>query len=160
MWISRAYRDPQFADSLTDPDRLLGDADCHVIKDEKKMKVGHLTVNIGGTPRSLYIKRYNAFSPHYALISSVVQSGALRSLRGAIVLDKAGIPTVTPVAAVENRRCGIVYKSFFISEEIMDLARDLGHLRFLGEAGLQELFLQRIELGHRVLCSCRDSGPS
>jgi len=136
MWISRAYRDPQFADSLTDPDRLLGDADCHVIKDEKKMKVGHLTVNIGGTPRSLYIKRYNAFSPHYALISSVVQSGALRSLRGAIVLDKAGIPTVTPVAAVENRRCGIVYKSFFISEEIMDAKtadaywkEDLQHLK-------------------------------
>lgn len=120
MWISPAYGDAQFADSLSDPDRLLSDTGCHVIKDEKKMKVGHLTVNIGGTPRSLYIKRYNAFSLRYALVSSVVKSGALRSLRGALALCKAGIPSVTPVAAVENRRCGIVYKSFFISEEILD----------------------------------------
>jgi tRNA A-37 threonylcarbamoyl transferase component Bud32 len=37
-----------------------------------------------------------------------------------MVLCKAGIPTVTPVAAVENRRCGIVYESFFISEEIVN----------------------------------------
>lgn len=53
-----------------------------------------------------------------------------------MLLYRAGIPTVTPVAAVEIRRCGIVYKSFFISEEIMGAKtadaywkEDLQHLK-------------------------------
>ncbi|MGH7797742.1 MAG: lipopolysaccharide kinase InaA family protein [Candidatus Binatia bacterium] len=119
IWISQSYTDPLFVDLLADPDRLLSDAQCHVIKDQEKIKVGQLTVNIGsGAARSLYVKRYNAFSLRYTLLSTIVRSGALRSLQGAEILKKAGIPIATPVAAVENRRCGMIRKSFFVSEEI------------------------------------------
>jgi serine/threonine protein kinase len=119
IWISRSSSDPAFVDLLGDPDRLLSDPKCLVIKDQKKIKVGRLTVTIGGSPRSVYIKRYDASSLRSALLGKVAQSGALRSLRGAVLLHQAGIPTVTPVAAVENRRYGIIYKSFFIAEEIV-----------------------------------------
>ena len=119
IWISRSYSDPLFADMLSDPDRLLGDANCRVIKDQRKIKVGHLKVNIGGVPRSLYIKKYKAFSLRYALLSPFVRSGALRSLQGARILHKAGIATATPVAAVECRHWGMIRKSFFVSEEIL-----------------------------------------
>ena len=120
IWISRSYSDPLFVDALGDTDRLLNHPNCRVIKDEKKIKIGHLTLMIGGAWRSLYIKKYNPFSLHHALASNVIRSGALRALRGARLLDKAGIATVAPVAAVENRRWGILYESFFISEEIAD----------------------------------------
>ena len=118
IWISRSYSDPRFVERLVDPDRLLNDAKCHVIKDQKKTKVGHVTVKIGAETRSLYVKRYNSGSFRNTLISTMAQSGALRSLQGAAILQEAGIPTATPVAGVENRRRGMIRKSFFLSEEI------------------------------------------
>jgi len=142
IWISRSYLDPVFIDALVDADRLLSGANCLVVKDQRKIKVARLAVSIRGALRSLYLKRYNAFSLHYAILSNIAQSGALRSLRGAKILHQAGIPTVTPVAAVENRRCGVVYKSFFISEEIAEgktadayWREDLRHLQ--GKKGLK-----------------------
>lgn len=101
-----------------DADRLLNGPSCLIVKDQKKIKVARLSVKIHGAIKSLYLKRYNAFSLHDTVLANIVRTGALRSLRGAQTLNQAGIATVIPVAAVENRRWGIVYKSFFISEEV------------------------------------------
>ena len=118
VWLSNSYADPAFVSLLADADRLFDDSKCHVIKDQRKIKVGRLTVNIAGTRRSIYVKRYNVSSLRYRLGSLFFQSGALRSLQGADVLAVAGIPTATPVASVEDRNYGMLRKSFFVSEEI------------------------------------------
>jgi tRNA A-37 threonylcarbamoyl transferase component Bud32 len=118
IWISRVCADPAFVDALADADRLLEDAACDVIKDQKKIKVGRLALTIAGEQRSVYIKRYNAFSLRYRLLSAFSQSGALRSLRGAAVLAEIGVPTARPLAAIEMRVCGTLRASFFVSEEI------------------------------------------
>ena len=118
IWISSGYTDPVFVTLLADADRLFDAAGCQVIKDQKKIKIGRLTLTVAGEQRSLYVKRYNSFSLRSRLLSPFLKSGALRSLRGADVLHAGRIATAKPVAAVERRFCGMLRNSFFISEEI------------------------------------------
>jgi serine/threonine protein kinase len=118
IWISRAFADPVFVRALAETDSLFDDPACQIIKDQKKIKIGRLTRIIAGKPRSVYIKRYNAFSLRFRLLSPFVQSGALRSLRGANLLHEGRIATAKPIAAVEKRYCGMLRHSCFVSEEI------------------------------------------
>lgn len=118
IWVDRRFADAAFVDSLADADRWFDDPKCRIIKDEMKIKVGRLTVKIAEKEHPLYVKRFNAFSMRYRLVSFFVLSRAFKSLRGAAILRDAKIPTVRPVAAVENRAWGALTKSFFISEEI------------------------------------------
>jgi len=118
IWVDRACVDQSFIDRLTDADCLFAESNCQIIKDQRKIKVGRLILPIAGQPRTIFVKRYNAFSLRYKLASPFIQSGAFRSLRGAAILRAAQIPTAVPVAAVENRHGGALSKSFFLSEEI------------------------------------------
>lgn len=105
-------------DQIADCDRLLARRDCYIIKDQKKIKVGRLSLTVSGRARQIYIKRYNAFSLRYRIGSLIASSGAVKSLRGAAVLRDAGISTARPLAALETRFLGMLTKSFFITEEI------------------------------------------
>jgi tRNA A-37 threonylcarbamoyl transferase component Bud32 len=120
IWIDRKFADQEFIRRLCEADDMLMEPRCELIKNEKKIKIGRLTVQIAGRPRSLYLKRYNGLSFARRLFSPLMQSGAVRSLRGAAILRAADIPTATPVAAIESFRRGALRKSFFISEEIAD----------------------------------------
>ena len=108
-----------FIERLAHADQLLRDPTCQIIKDQKKIKVGRLNVAVAGIVRSVYVKRYNAFSLRYKITSPFIRSGALRALRGAAILRQANIATAVPVAAVEHRFGGVLSKSFFISEETL-----------------------------------------
>ena len=118
LWVERGCMDPVFLDRLADADSFFADGSCHIVKHQRKIKVGRLTVAIAGQSRSLYVKRYNAFSLRYKLFSRFTQSGAFRALRGTAILRAAQIPTAAPVAAVEHRSGGFLSKSFFIAHEI------------------------------------------
>ena len=101
-----------------DPDLLFSHPRCEVIKDQKKIKVGRVPLEIGGQEKWIYLKRYNSFSWRYRLISLFVRSGAMRSWSGAGTLREAGFSTGEPIAAVECRSWGTLTKSFYLSEEI------------------------------------------
>jgi len=118
IWIERKLVGSTLVDRLADPDRLLSDRACEIIKDQKKITVGR--VSLGGVfvPCTIYVKRYNVFSLRHRLISPFIMSGALRALHGATVLRRCNIPSAVPLAAVERRYWGVLAKSFFISEEI------------------------------------------
>jgi hypothetical protein len=118
IWVARRYANSELVNQVTDCDLLLARPDCRIIKDQKKIKVGCLSLGVMGKESSFYIKRYNAFSLRYRIGSLLALSGAVRSLRGAALLQSARIPTATPVAAVESRVKGVLTKSFFITEEI------------------------------------------
>jgi len=118
IWISRQYADLSFLEKLRDADQLLADPRCEIIKDQRKIRIGRVSVEINGRPQVLFIKRYNQYSLRQRFVSPFVQSGALRSLRGAAILRAANIETPTPVAVVENRDCLAITKSFFITEEL------------------------------------------
>jgi len=144
IWIERKLVGSTLVDRLADSDRLLADPACQIIKDQKKITVGRLTLGVGGAiPYQIYIKRYNVFSLRHRLVSPFVMSGALRALHGATVLRRWKIPSVAPLGAVERRYWGVLAKSFFISEEVTGgktvdaYWRD--HLRCLpGVAGRQQ----------------------
>jgi hypothetical protein len=103
-----------------DPDDFFRLPGCEIIKDQRKIKVARIKVKIQGDAKSVYIKRYNAFSWRYRLGSLFQSSGALRSLNGAAILAESGISTARPLAAVDSRSWGMLNKSFFLAEEIED----------------------------------------
>jgi hypothetical protein len=119
IWIDRRFADKHFVQRLADADALFAEPCSSVVKDQKKIKVGRIKLQVAGAAHSLYIKRYNAFSLRYKLVSPLMRSGAFRALEGAAILRAADIPIAAPIAAVENRRGGALIKSFFLSEEIV-----------------------------------------
>jgi hypothetical protein len=119
IWIDRRFADKHFIECLADADTLFAEPLSSVVKDQKKIKVGRIKLQVAGAAHSLYIKRYNAFSLRYKLVSPLMRSGAFRALEGAAILRAADIPIAAPIAAVENRRRGALIKSFFLSEEIV-----------------------------------------
>jgi tRNA A-37 threonylcarbamoyl transferase component Bud32 len=91
---------------------------CKVIKSEKKIKVGHLPLQIGDRIRNVYIKQHSVLSLGSCLGSLFVSSAAMRSLCGADILLQADYATARPIAAVEYRSWGVLTKSLYLSEEI------------------------------------------
>ncbi len=118
LWIDAKFNKPAVIDLIWDPDRFFSDERCVVVKDQKKIKVARVPVEMSGVLYPIFIKRYNAFSLRSRLLSILTQSGAFRSLEGAAILQNAGFATAKPIAALELRRCGVVLKSFYLSEEI------------------------------------------
>ena len=119
VWVHRGLEKTSIVDRIANPDRLFKENGCVVLKNQKKIKVGRIPIEVSGQRRFLYVKRYNAFSARAKLMSIFNHSGAVRSLQGAAILKRAGISTARPVAAMESRQCGIVMKSFYVSEEII-----------------------------------------
>jgi hypothetical protein len=101
-----------------DPDHFFSLAGCEIIKDQRKIKVARIKINIRGDAKTVYIKRYNAFSWRYRFGSFFQSSGAVKSLRGAVILRESGIPTARPLAAVDSRSWGMLNGCVFLSEEI------------------------------------------
>jgi hypothetical protein len=119
IWVAEKFAAPADVALIWNADGLLRGPGCEIIKDQRKVKVARLRIDLGGQPRALYVKRYNAFSWRVSLGSLFRPAGAVRALRGAAILSEARIPTAGPVAAVENRVWGMVTKSFFFTEEIV-----------------------------------------
>lgn len=103
---------------LADPDILFSLPQCEIVKDQRKIKVGRVQVEIGARIKGIYLKRYNAFSWRYRLGSLFISSAAFRSWVGAGILMRAGFQTGEPIAAVECRSWGMLTKSFYLAEEI------------------------------------------
>jgi tRNA A-37 threonylcarbamoyl transferase component Bud32 len=118
IWISRNLGEKAEMDALADPDRLLSSSGCRIVKDEKKIKVARIRLEVGGKVKTVYLKRYNAFSLRYRLRSVFGRSAALRSWIGAGILLRAGFHSGQPIAAVECRSWGMLTKSFYLSEEV------------------------------------------
>jgi tRNA A-37 threonylcarbamoyl transferase component Bud32 len=102
----------------SDPDHFFHLAGCEIIKDQRKIKVARIKINIRGDAKTVYLKRYKAFSWRYRFRSLFQSSGAVRSLRGAVILSESGFLTARPLAAVDSRSWGMLNGSVFLSEEI------------------------------------------
>jgi serine/threonine protein kinase len=118
MYVEPTLAGDLVPDIAADPDHFFELPGCEVIKDQKKIKVARAKIVIQGDAKTVYIKRYNAFSWRYRFGSFFQSSGAVRSLIGAAILAESGIRTARPLAAVESRAWGMLNKSFFLSEEI------------------------------------------
>jgi serine/threonine protein kinase len=119
LWCDPAYAVDSFLDRAVDPDTFFSLPGCTIVKDQRKIKVGRFAIELNGNSRSLYIKRYNSFSWRRWLGSAFVRSGADRARRGAAILLTAGVQTARPVAAIEERKRGLITRSFYMSEEVV-----------------------------------------
>ncbi len=129
LWISRSLDAESALQLFTDPDALYSHPQCKLIKDQRKIRVGRVPLEMYGGFRCIYLKRYNAFSWRYRLVSLLVSSAAIRSWAGAGILMGADFRTGKPVAAVECRSWGMLTKSFYIAEEIPSGSTVDGHWR-------------------------------
>jgi serine/threonine protein kinase len=118
IWLRRELARPAMIELFCDIDRLFERPDCIIVKDQRKIKVGRVSVECDGAKAVVYIKRYNVFSLRYRVQSFLSHSGAAKSLRGAKILEAVGVCTARPFAAVEHRCGGLLLKSFFVSEDI------------------------------------------
>jgi tRNA A-37 threonylcarbamoyl transferase component Bud32 len=97
-----------------DPDRLLTRPDCHVVKLQRKVTVGRVTTPAG----CLYVKRYTLHAWRVALGSIGRWSPARRAFDAARRLAARGFGVPEVVAAVEDRRLGVLRRSFFVTREV------------------------------------------
>jgi tRNA A-37 threonylcarbamoyl transferase component Bud32 len=162
IWGERRWLATVEPSAIGDPDSLFARADCKVIKDQRKIKVGKVTLRVDGASIGIYLKRYNAFSVRYRVLSWVVRSGAVRSLEGAAILRRVGIATGNPLASVEVRRLGMLDKSFFMSEEIVSgktadafWCEDLGTLRGVKGFRTRRHYLSALSAVFAQLHRCR-----
>jgi hypothetical protein len=118
--VHRSLAEDSILNLLGNPDVFFSLPKCQIIKDQRKIKVARLKLEIGGAAKTVFVKRYNAFSWRYRLGSLFQLSGAAKSLKGAAILAEAGIRTAAAVAAVESRTCGMLNNSFYLSDEIED----------------------------------------
>ena len=66
--------------------------------------------------RSMVLKRYNPKSIFYRIRHCMMLSRAMRSWMNGIVMCNFGIPTATAVAVVEEYRCGLLERAYFLME--------------------------------------------
>jgi serine/threonine protein kinase len=118
IWLDSNWADPQFVAVLTNVDELFNRPRCEVIKDQRKIKVARVVVEVSGEKQPIYVKRYNSFSLRQRFGSIFAWSGGVKSLRGAAILNRNGIATAKPIAAVEERVQWAVRRSYYLSQEI------------------------------------------
>src|SRR5262249_35456483 len=97
-----------------DPDRPLTRPDCHVVKLQREVTVGRVTTPAG----CLYVKRYTLHAWRVALGSIGRWSPARRAFDAARRLAAGGFGVPEVVAAVEDRRLGVLRRSFFLTREV------------------------------------------
>ena len=99
---------------LHDPDRAFSDPAATIIKDSNTTS----SCTVGKEQRSLHIKRYNYQNMFYALKYFFRTSRAKRVWKVAQNLIACNIPTPQPISFLEQRKGGLLIKSFFISKKI------------------------------------------
>ena len=116
--VARSLTEELLAKIVPEPDHLFELPDCEIIKDERKIKVARVKMEIESSVKTVYVKRYDALSWRYRFGTLFESSRALRSLSGAAILAESGIQTARPLAAIELRSWGMLNRCFFLSEEI------------------------------------------
>jgi len=97
-----------------DPDRLLTDPACVVVKLQRKVLVGRIGTPVG----TVWVKRYNVFAPRVALAGAFTRSPAARAWDAAARLAALGFATAEPLVAVEFRRAGLRMRSFLVTRHV------------------------------------------
>lgn len=108
----RAACGTEMEDLLADPDGMIETG--KLLKDGDSSTVA--LVRVGG--RSLVIKRYNFKNTWHRIRRLFRRSRAWRSWANAWHLESLGVPSVKPVALIENRFGPIVGTAYFVSEYI------------------------------------------
>jgi tRNA A-37 threonylcarbamoyl transferase component Bud32 len=140
-WLS-----PQAEAVMQDPDGFLAHR-CHLLKPGRSSTVGQQS--------GLVLKRFNLRKITSVFKDLFRRSRAQRAFRKAYHLELAGLRTARPVAAADWRRGWILYRSYYLMEEIpgaVDLRQWSGGNRaVIGEVALLLARLHEEGFTHRDL---------
>lgn len=118
-WVRKDIPRNLFADFIRDPEGFFRDPSHRPLKDGPRTKVVKQTLTgLGGQTRDVVIKRFHYSSFWCRLGARFFSSRATRSLKGALVLESAGVDTATPLAAFEYQNWENLATSYSINEEV------------------------------------------
>ena len=110
-------REPRWREIAERAEELIKSPAFRPIKAEGRTIAGVLTLPDGG---AVFIKKSSSNSWLRGLVMPIAGSPAIRALKGAALLDKAGIPHPHPLAASEKIGKGVVQASYLVSEALLD----------------------------------------
>jgi len=117
-FINRDFYSPELLDLLYNPDRAFSEPVSTIIKDSHTTSSCFMPLQIAGEKFELYIKRYNYQNIFYALKNLFRTSRGKRVWKVANGFVLRTIPIPLPIAFLEQRKGGVLTKSFFITQKI------------------------------------------
>ena len=146
---------PEFFGALSDPDGLLALSDL-LFKDSAHTKAGR--VMIGGRP--FFLKYYKRRGILHTVETLFKVSRPWRNLKIALHLIQMGIDTPAPLALLEERRSGLLMRSYLLTEYVSgERIRDLLARRIedrVWQAEILERMADFIARFHASGCCHRD----
>jgi hypothetical protein len=110
-------REPRWREVAERAEELIGGSGFTPVKSERRTLAGVLRLADGS---AVFIKRSAPRSWLHAALTPIAGSPAVRALKGAALLDAAGIPHPSPLAAAETIGRGAVHASYLVSEALLD----------------------------------------
>jgi len=110
-------REPRWREVAEHAEELIGSSGFTPVKSEGRTLAGVLRLADGS---AVFIKRSAPTSWLRAALMPIAGSPAARALKGAALLDAAGIPHPSPLAAAETVGAGAVHASYLVSEALLD----------------------------------------
>jgi hypothetical protein len=110
-------RAPRWREVAEHAEELIGSSGFTPVKSEDRTLAGVLRLADGS---AVFIKRSAPRSWLRAALMPIAGSPAARALKGAALLDAAGIPHPSPLAAAQTVGRGAVHASYLLSEALLD----------------------------------------
>jgi len=118
-WIRRDLPEGLLSRFVEDPESLFGAQDALFLKNGAKTKVVKRSFqDETGRAWEVVIKRIHYGSAWRRLGFFCLNSPAVRSLEGALLLQEQEIPTPKPLAALEGYRWSNLGTSYYVSEDV------------------------------------------
>jgi serine/threonine protein kinase len=161
-WVRKDLPEGILTAFARDPEGLLNSSSARVIKEGPKTKVVQARLANGkGASADVIIKRFHYGFPR-RLGFLIARSAAVRSLEGALLLQRHCFDTPVPVAAVELRSWKRLGTSYYITEEVAG-GHSLGRLwqsEFSSMVGGRRARLARAIVREvaRLLCRLHSAG--
>jgi len=150
--VTPEFDDPLFLEAISRPGELWSRPGTEILL-EQRNKVGVARIPMSsGPPKEVVIKE---FTPRGIVrLKSLLQpSKAVRAWRGALALKARSLETALPAAYLEERRGGLVGRSFFFAERVAGAEEIRSLFRRLPPAQLDPLLTALA--GHLSLCHDR-----
>ncbi|OIO37554.1 MAG: hypothetical protein AUJ72_04305 [Candidatus Omnitrophica bacterium CG1_02_46_14] len=133
---------PELQECLQHPEKLLDKAD--ILKDSRTTTAGVVKLLKN---KEVFIKRFNNKGLAYSLKYMFREARPFRVWRAAWALEKAGIPTPRPMAALAKYNCGFPGNAYLIRNVVPDIVPTLDFFIKVKESEeLQKSYIQSIAL--------------
>ena len=138
--IRRKDDSPEVRECIKNPDRFLNNAE--ILKDSRTTKAGIVKFADG---KEVFIKCFNNKGLAYSLKYIFREARPFRVWTATWALEKAGIPTPRPIAAVAKYTAGFPGKAYLIRNVVPDIVPTLDFFAKLNENNkLRELYFKSV----------------